>query len=95
MSTDERFWHHAEPAKFVPERFLNEDKDHDPYAMLPFGGGHRVCVGQELAWLELKIIIVRLMQRGVTFEDTSENTGGYEGSVTSFPKHLVVRVHID
>lgn len=95
MNTDARYWHYAESTKFVPERFLNEDKDHNPYAMLPFGGGHRACIGQELAWFELKIIIVRLMQRGVTFEDTPDNTGGYEEHVTCFPKHLAVRVRLD
>ena len=38
--------------------------------MLPFGGGHRACIGQDLAWFELKIIIIRVMQRGIIFEDT-------------------------
>ena len=95
MNTDARYWHHAKSTAFVPERFLNEDKDHHPYSMLPFGGGHRACIGQELAWFELKIIIVRLMQRGVTFEDTSENLVGYEEHVTCEPKHLVVRVRMD
>ena len=72
---------------------MNEDKDHHASAMLSFGGGHRVCIGQELVWFELKIVIVRLMQRGITFADTPENTGGYVGFLTSFPKNLVVRVH--
>ncbi|CAF1275368.1 unnamed protein product [Rotaria sordida] len=56
-------------------RFLGEDKNHHPLAMIPFGGGHRACIGQELAWLELKTIIVRMMQRDITFEDTPENVG--------------------
>ncbi len=95
INMDARFWHHAASTEFAPERFLEEDKNHHPYAMLPFGGGHRACIGQELAWLELKTIIVRLMQRGVTFEDTPENTGGYEEHITCFPKKLAVRVRIN
>jgi cytochrome P450 len=95
MNTDSRYWHHADPTKFVPERFLGEDKDHHPYALLPFGGGHRACIGQDLARMELKLIIVRLMQRGVIFEDTPGNTGGFHERVTCFPKTMAVRVRID
>ena len=51
ITTDKRFWHHDDPLKFVPERFLGADKDHDPFHMIPFGGGHRACIGQDLAWL--------------------------------------------
>ncbi|CAF3723736.1 unnamed protein product [Rotaria sordida] len=76
-------------------RFLGEDKNHHPLAMIPFGGGHRACIGQELAWLELKTIIVRMMQRDITFEDTPENVGGYNERITCFPKNVVVRVRFD
>ncbi len=95
ISTDARYWHHADPQQFVPERFLAEDRNHHPLALIPFGGGHRACIGRELAVLELKIIIVRLMQRDITFEDTPENIGGYEDDLSCLPKHLVVRVRFD
>ncbi|CAF0940799.1 unnamed protein product [Rotaria sordida] len=95
INTDARYWHHADPRQFVPERFLGEDENHHPLAMIPFGGGHRACIGQELAWLELKTIIVRMMQRGITFEDMPENTGGYEDHLTCLPKKLAVRVRFD
>jgi cytochrome P450 len=73
MNTDSRYWHHADSTQFVPERFLAEDKNHHPYALVTFGGGYRACLGQDLARFELKLMIVRLMQRGVTFEDTPKN----------------------
>ncbi len=95
INTDRRYWHHADPTQFVPERFLAEDENHHPYAMATFGGGHRACLGQDLARFELKLMIVRLIQRGVRFEDTLENTGGNKQHVTCHPKHLVVRVNID
>ena len=94
ICTDPRYWHHGDAADFIPERFLAEDEDHPPHAMLPFGGGHRACVGQDLAWLELKVIIIRLMQRGVTFEDTAENVGGYEEQLTCYPKKMAVRIRL-
>ncbi|CAF1220699.1 unnamed protein product [Rotaria sordida] len=95
IHTDTRYWHHADPRQFIPERFLAEDQNHHPLTMIPFGGGHRACIGQELAWLELKTIIVRMMQRNITFEDTSENTGGYDERIACFPKNLAVHVRFD
>ncbi|CAF4884928.1 unnamed protein product [Rotaria sp. Silwood1] len=95
MNKDPRYWHHGDPTEFIPERFLFEDKNHHPYAMVTFGGGHRACLGQDLAQFELKLMIIRLMQRGVSFEDTPENIGGYKQQVTCCPRHLVVRVRID
>jgi cytochrome P450 len=95
ISTDARYWHHADPRQFVPERFLFEDRNHHRLALAAFGGGHRACMGKELAWLELKTIIVRLMQRGITFEDTPDNHGGFDESTMCFPKNLAVRVRFD
>ena len=95
IQKDPRYWHHADPNQFVPERFLVEDKDHHSHALLPFGGGHRACIGQDLARLELKLIISRLMQRGVCFDDTPENIGGFEEQLTCYPKKLAVRVRFD
>jgi cytochrome P450 len=85
------------PKLFYPERFLYQDKYPPKYAYLPFGGGHRQCIGQDLAILELKIAITRLMQR-VTFEDPGNeqnNSGGFIQRVTCFPKHMAVRVTMD
>jgi cytochrome P450 len=95
ISIDARYWHHADPRQFVPERFLFEDRNHHRLALMAFGGGHRACMGKELAWLELKTIIVRLMQRGITFEDTPDNHGGFDDDTVCAPKHFAVRVHFD
>ncbi|CAF3832920.1 unnamed protein product [Rotaria sordida] len=95
INTDARYWHHADPQQFVPERFLGEDKNHHPLAIIPFDGGHRACIEQELAWVKLKTVIIRVMQRGITFEDTPENVGGYNERITCFSKNVVVRVRFD
>lgn len=56
------FW--SEPERFIPERFADE-RSMSPVvdAWLPFGLGSRKCVGQELALLEMKLILVILLQR--------------------------------
>ncbi|CAM2706985.1 unnamed protein product [Rotaria socialis] len=58
---DPNYWK-FDPYEFKPERFLNEDKDHEAYAYTPFGGGHRLCIGQKLGQLEFKLFVLRLMQ---------------------------------
>jgi cytochrome P450 len=96
LHRDPRYWK-IDPTKFIPERFLHEDKDPPQYAYMPFGGGHRACAGQELAFFELKIAVIRLMQR-VTFEDPGDeanNSGGFIQLITCFPKHLAVRVRVN
>ena len=90
---DPRYWK-IDPSKFVPERFLGEDQYPPPYAYMPFGAGHRACIGQDLAFLELKIAITRLMQR-IAIEDVGKeanNSGGFTQRVTCFPKYMAVRV---
>ncbi|CAF3926684.1 unnamed protein product [Rotaria sp. Silwood1] len=96
LHRDPRYWK-VDPLQFVPDRFLHEDKCPPQCAFMPFGEGHRSCAGQDLAFLELKTVITRLMQR-VTILDPGEeadNSGGLVQRITCFPKHLAVRIHLD
>ncbi|CAF2098402.1 unnamed protein product [Rotaria magnacalcarata] len=93
---DPRYWK-IDPSKFIPERFLHEDKNPPHCVYKPFGGGHRACAGQDLAFFELKTIITPLMQR-VTFVDPgneANNSGGMIQRITCYPKHLAIRVYVD
>jgi len=56
---------YPEPEQFRPERFL--EHQYAPHEYLPFGGGHRRCIGSALAMMELKLSIATLLQ---TFEFT-------------------------
>lgn len=95
LARDPRYWS-IDPEIFYPERFLGEDKSHHPYALLPFGSGHRQCIGQDLARFELKVILARLMQH-VTFGDGGPevNSGGKVSTLTIMPKHVGVTIHFD
>ena len=55
---DPNLW--LEPDKFRPERWLKIDEDQSPRkgSFRPFEFGPRSCIGQELAILELKLILV-------------------------------------
>ena len=57
-----------EPERFDPERFTPERERELPrYAYLPFGAGHRVCIGNHFALLEGHLLLATLAQR-VRFE---------------------------
>ncbi len=52
------------PDRFDPDRFLPErEAELTPNAYLPFGLGHRVCVGSAFATLEAILIVARLVRR--------------------------------
>ncbi len=51
---------YPEPKQFRPERFL--ERQYAPHEYLPFGGGHRRCIGSALAMMELKLGVATLLQ---------------------------------
>uniref|UniRef100_A0A8C0GPJ7 Cytochrome P450 family 27 subfamily B member 1 n=1 Tax=Chelonoidis abingdonii TaxID=106734 RepID=A0A8C0GPJ7_CHEAB len=68
-SRDARFF--PEPDSFKPERWLQKDASHHPYASIPFGVGKRSCIGRRIAELEVHLALI-LMQ----FEVKPEPEGG-------------------
>jgi cytochrome P450 len=53
-----------EPKKFMPERFAPGWEDRTPkYAYFPFGGGPRICVGNQFAMMEANLVLATIMQR--------------------------------
>lgn len=50
-----------DPESFRPERFI--DKRYSPFEFLPFGGGHRRCLGAAFAMYEMKLVLADLIRR--------------------------------
>ena len=62
--------HHSEklwdnPETFNPDRFLGDAKKNiHKYAYFPFGGGPRICIGEQFAIMEMIIAIVTIYKNG-------------------------------
>jgi cytochrome P450 len=56
------FW--KNPEVFDPTRFSKEESEsRHPLAWMPFGGGQRLCLGRDLAYMEGTIVLAMLVQR--------------------------------
>lgn len=55
ITHDER-WMEDNPTSFQPERWLREEGSRVG-GFMPFGGGPRLCLGQSLSYLELRIVL--------------------------------------
>ncbi|CAF1373962.1 unnamed protein product [Rotaria sordida] len=95
LARDSQHWS-ISPDLFDPERFLGKDKYHHPYAFIPFDGGRRQCIGQDLSRFELKVIIARLIQH-VTFGDGGPvvNAGDHLTRLTIMPKYVGVTIEFN
>ncbi|HEX2910459.1 MAG TPA: cytochrome P450 [Chloroflexia bacterium] len=51
------------PGKFDPERFLapRDEEKKNPYGLVTFGGGPRVCIGMYFAQVEVKALIAHVL----------------------------------
>jgi cytochrome P450 len=56
--------HFPDPEKFDPERFSHERANEiAPYTYLNFGAGPRICVGKNLATMQITLIAATVLQR--------------------------------
>nr|WP_281427750.1 cytochrome P450 [Methylogaea oryzae] len=53
---------YPDPERFYPERFL--ERTFNGFEFIPFGGGERICVGNQYSVFEIKIILAVLLRRG-------------------------------
>ncbi|KAI1365840.1 cytochrome P450 [Xylaria arbuscula] len=60
VNYDEHYWN--EPEKFRPERWMEDSKSGDQLdAMQPFSVGPRNCIGRNLAYAEMRLILAKLV----------------------------------
>jgi cytochrome P450 len=62
MHRDPRFF--PDPERFDPERWTSEAQTERPrFSYFPFGGGARVCIGEQFAWMEGILLLAALAQK--------------------------------
>ena len=85
MHHDERYY--PEPEKFDPARWTTEARAARPkYAYFPFGGGPRMCIGEQFAWMEGILLIATLAQKW-KLRLVAGHTVKMQPLITLRPKH--------
>ncbi|HWF07651.1 MAG TPA: cytochrome P450 [Bryobacteraceae bacterium] len=83
-----------DPLRFDPDRFLPDREAALPrFAYMPFGGGRRICIGNQFALMEGQIILSTIA-REVSMVLTSSKPVGLQPLITLRPKGGIhVRIH--
>lgn len=86
-----KYW--KDPERFDPERFNEAQKKQQvPYAYIPFGGGPRLCIGNNFALMEMQFVLSMLVRR-YSFELLPHQQIALNPLVTLRPKYgIKVRV---
>ena len=79
------FW--DEPLSFIPERFAPErEKERHRFAYFPFGGGPRLCIGNNFAMYEAQLLLAAIAQR-FELDLVPDHPVELEPLITLRPKH--------
>src|SRR5262245_18759533 len=84
------FW--RDPDRFDPDRFTAEHVAARPrFAYFPFGGGPRLCIGNEFALMEAQILLAMIMQR-YRLEVAPGHTVAHEVRVSVRPRQPTLMI---
>jgi cytochrome P450 len=82
-----------DPLRFDPDRFLPERESKLPrYAYMPFGGGKRICLGNQFALMEGQIILATIGQH-VRMEPATLKPPTMRPALTLRAHNALLRVH--
>lgn len=73
---------YPDPERFLPERWLGDERSRTPIETSAFGGGPHFCLGYHMAWVEVVHFVVALM-RGL-------DAAGLRLSMSSLPRESYI-----
>ena len=79
---------YPDPEAFRPDRFL--EREFAPYEYMPFGGGHRRCIGAAFASHELKIVLATILRERPLRLVTDREIGARVRNTVSGPSRAIV-----
>ena len=82
----------SQPTEFRPERWLTETADLPRFAYFPFGGGPRVCIGQNFAFVETTLILAAIAQRFQLSMDTPQPIDPWATMTLRPPAGIMMRL---
>ncbi len=84
----EKYW--KNPEAFIPERFEKENMKGKPnFAYFPFGGGPRLCIGNNFAMMEMQLVLAEMVRR-FDFELVPDQQIELQPLITLRPKNGVL-----
>jgi len=90
----EKYFSHAN--EFRPERWIEKERDpswkHEAKALLPFGGGARMCPGKTLAMVEMKCVLAMLCRNFEVQKPKNEIRWKEEFRFSAVPIDFWVRI---
>jgi len=79
-----KYWKY--PEEFNPENFLDDNGGFQMNeAFVPYGMGPRICLGQSLADLELKVFMIEIMRKFIIISDQSIDLNKSVQGITCAP----------
>lgn len=82
-----RYW--DEPLKFKPERFAADKvKDIPKFVYFPFGGGPRLCIGNNFALMEMQVVLASALQK-YKLVQTEDREVGLDPLITLRPQENI------
>ena len=80
-----RYWNN--PNTFNPDRFSPENKAKQvPFSYMPFGGGPRLCIGNNFALMEMQFVLAMMIKR-YRFEVVKDQTIDINPMITLRPRN--------
>jgi retinoid hydroxylase len=85
-----------DPERFDPDRFLppREEDKKNPYALVTFGGGPRICLGINFAQVEVTALAAHLLRRFQFSTIPNRPFAQYGGIIQSLPQGIPIRVQV-